>query len=348
MSKKTQQKDILKNGYVLNDYRIISVLGRGAFGITYKAYDEKNSEIVAIKEFFYSNFVVRENNSTVIPISSAKGKQKEYEEFLQKFQDEAETISKLNHINIVKVSTFFRANNTAYFVMSYDEGETLGHRFEKIEKFENEEDILEIIIPVLEGLKVVHQEGFLHRDLKPDNIYLRDGGLPMLLDFGAARFAIGKETKSLTAIATPGYAPPEQYSEHSKQSASTDLYAVGAILYKMITGVKPPDANHRQTERLNDNSDPIEKLSITYKSAYSKDFLKAVDTSLKLKPKERPQNIEELAEILDRIYKMDKHEIEKMKKNSIELFNKKFAPHIIAEKFDKVYSIIKDIGECVV
>ena len=191
MSKKTQQKDILKNGYVLNDYRIISVLGRGAFGITYKAYDEKNSEIVAIKEFFYSNFVVRENNSTVIPISSAKGKQKEYEEFLQKFQDEAETISKLNHINIVKVSTFFRANNTAYFVMSYDEGETLGHRFEKIEKFENEEDILEIIIPVLEGLKVVHQEGFLHRDLKPDNIYLRDGGLPMLLDFGAARFAIG-------------------------------------------------------------------------------------------------------------------------------------------------------------
>ena len=137
MSKETQQKDILKKGYTLKDYRIISVLGRGAFGITYKAYDEKNSKTVAIKEFFYSNFVVRENNSTVIPISTAKSKQEEYEEFLQKFQNEAKIVSKLNHINIVKVSDFFRANNTAYFVMSYEEGETLGKRLEKIHKFED-------------------------------------------------------------------------------------------------------------------------------------------------------------------------------------------------------------------
>ncbi len=287
-----EDRDILPAGYKLKDYTIKSLLGRGGFGITYKAFDEHNKRFVAIKEFYYSSYVNRNNDHiTVESLSFDKSKIREYQKFLRKFQNEAKIISKFDHINIVRVTDFFRSNNTAYFVMIYEEGETL-EEYLKQKGFINEEEILSIIIPVLEGLKHVHQYGFLHRDIKPDNIYLRQDSLPMLIDFGSTRYYIGEETKSLTAIATAGYAPPEQYSNRSKQTPATDIYSVGATIYTMITGKRPPDANYRQYERLNNGVDPYKKLANIYTHSYSQEFLQSVDRSLSLQINSRQRSIE--------------------------------------------------------
>jgi len=149
-----------------------------------------------------------------------------------------------------------------------------------------EAELRRLLAPLLDGLRVVHAAGFLHRDIKPDNIFVRTDGTPVLIDFGSARNALGGETRSLTAILTPGYAPPEQYSSDSRQGPWTDLYALGGVLYRAVTGVHPPDAVTRM--RGDSLGDGLAKAA----GAYSAPFLRAIRWALELDEKKRPQSVD--------------------------------------------------------
>src|SRR5918911_1023305 len=140
--------------------------------------------------------------------------------------------------------------------------------------------------PLLDGLRAVHAAGFLHRDIKPDNIFVRSDGTPVLIDFGSARHALGGETRALTAILTPGYAPLEQYATDGRQGPWTDLYALGGVFYRCVTGVQPPDAVARM--RSDTLADGLAKAA----SAYSAPFLRAIGWALMLDEKKRPQNVD--------------------------------------------------------
>ena len=166
-------RNSLKPGYKLHWYRIIEILGQGGFGITYHARDLNLDRDVAIKEYLPVEMAVREGDYSVHPLSEAHGQQ--YTWGLDRFIAEARTLAKFDHPNIVRVYSVFEENNTGYMVMRYESGQSLQEKID-LEKTMDEADILKVIMPILSGLDIIHQAGFIHRDIKPDNIYLREDG----------------------------------------------------------------------------------------------------------------------------------------------------------------------------
>ena len=276
-------------GTVLQEYRVEWTLGVGGFGVTYLAMDTNLEMQVAIKEYFPSDLVRRE------PDGSVRVKQKEDEEaFIEgrdKFLLESRTLAKFNHPNVVKVSRFFQMNNTAYMVMNYESGASFKEWLTKRGKL-SEAQLLKMFLPLLDGLDVVHKAGYLHRDIKPANIFVREDDSMVLLDFGAARHAIGNKSRSLTTIVTPGYAPFEQYHSHGKQGPWTDLYATGGVLYWIVTGNKPVEAPARVKA---DGMAPAAKVGI---GVFSPSVLAAIDWALVPDENKRPKSIEEFKQAL--------------------------------------------------
>lgn len=238
----------LPPGAMVAQYRIEHVLGRpGGFGITYLATDVNLEAQVALKEFLPRDIVGRSpDRSTVVPHSSGDGELFKYG--LEQFLREARTLAKLDHPNLVRVRSFVEANSTAYLVMDYYEGQTLLEHLRKNDGRLPWRTATEVVIRLLDGLSAAHDKGILHRDVKPENIYLTRSGRPVLLDFGAAREAVMEKSQSLTTILTPGFAPIEQYGRRSKQGPWTDVYAAAAVLYQCITGERPPEATDRIVE----------------------------------------------------------------------------------------------------
>ena len=278
-------------GEMLSDYRIDGVLGQGGFGITYLGYDVMLDRRVAIKEYYPREFAVRDSTLTV----HAAGNQEDKDTFkwgLEQFIKEAKLLAKLNHPNIIAVRRFFEANGTAYFVMDYCEGRPLDDII-KVDGVMTPEQINKIIYPILDGLEHLHNVNFLHRDLKPANIYIKSDGSPVLLDFGAARQEIVSHSKSVTSLATPGYAAFEQYSTRGNQGPWTDIYGFAATLYRAITGEKPQDAPDRILE---DTLFPVSKLC---DKKYPGGVLKAIDLGMAVRPESRPQSIKEWRKIFD-------------------------------------------------
>jgi len=278
-------KIALPNGYEFDGYRIESVLGAGGFGITYRALELSIGRQVAIKEFLPSGIATRHSDHTSVqPISSSDTE--DFEWGLDRFRKEAQTLVSFRHPNIVAVLRFFNANGTAYMVMQYEEGESLGSILRRAKRLEQSE-LEEILVPLLDGLEEVHRAGFLHRDIKPDNIYIRLDGSPVLLDFGAARQAVGRKSQSVTAIVSGGYSPFEQYSEEGNQGPWTDIYALGAVMYHGVSGKKPPDSLMRVRE------DAMAPAAVVGRGKYDPIFLKAIDTALAVYEEDRPQSIAE-------------------------------------------------------
>lgn len=271
-------------GYRLHEYEIAAVLGVGGFGITYLATDTQLGMRVAIKEYLPNTLAVRADNSTVLPKS--KTDEEGYRWGLDRFMKEAQTLARFRHPNIVRVLRFFEANGTGYTVMEYEEGESLAEYLRTHPLALREPEILTLLLPLLDGLKQVHAAGFLHRDIKPANIYLRSDGTPVLIDFGSARQAMGSHTQSLTSVFTPGYAPFEQYFADGRQGPWTDIYALGAVLYRLAAGESPPDA----AKRIKD--DTLTPASIRGKGRYSAGFLHAIDQALMMNEEARPQTID--------------------------------------------------------
>jgi serine/threonine protein kinase len=282
----------LPAGYRLHWYEIDTVLGQGGFGITYLAQDENLDQLVAIKEFLPTDLATRTRDSDVHPLSD--GHTDTYGWGLNRFLTEARTLAKFRHPNIVRVLSVFEANNTAYMVMEYERGESLesalrGHRIA------GEETLKGIVLALLNGLALVHDAGFIHRDIKPSNIYLREDGIPVLLDFGSARLALGVETRTLTSLVSPGYAPFEQYNttrDSDKQGPWTDIYALGATMYRAITGQGPVDAAARANLLLDENRDPFQPCAQLAEGKCSAPFLHAIDRALAFKPAHRPQSVQ--------------------------------------------------------
>jgi serine/threonine protein kinase len=292
MSNIPDNRNALPNGYRLGDYQIQRVLGDGAFGITYLAQDTQLETPVAIKEYLPNELAVRDGDYTV----QAKS-QNDVENFrwgLERFIKEARILAQLRHPNIVRVLRFFEAHHTAYIVMEYEEGQSLA-RLIKDGDTATEEEIMTILPPLLDGLEVVHQAGYLHRDIKPANIYMRTSdNSPVLIDFGAARYDVGSRSRTLTAIVTPGYAPFEQYeTKGNQQGAWTDIYALGAVLYKLIGGKTPIESPERIGSIVRRNPDPLTSAIEIGRGFYSPHLLEAIDWALKINEKDRPQNIGE-------------------------------------------------------
>ena len=284
----------LASGYRLMWYEIDSVLGHGGFGITYLATDTNLNQKVAIKEYFPANIAIRTGDNRVAP-SSAK-KAETYSWGLSRFLAEAQTLAKFRHTGIVQVFSVFEANGSAYMVMEFVRGESLGDRL-KSRAVVDEATILRALYPLLDGLQLIHDAGFIHRDIKPDNIFLREDGSPVLLDFGSARLAIGSLTQTLTMLVSPGYAPFEQYSSSQagtgRQGPWTDLYSLGATLYMTISGRGPVDSIARATATIAGHADPLLPAVEVGKGRFSEQFLAAIDKALAVQPQERPQSIDE-------------------------------------------------------
>jgi serine/threonine protein kinase len=267
---------------MLQEYRIEQVLGAGGFGITYRARDTNLDKDVAIKEYLPGELAMRAPDGQVV--AQATQHEAGYKWGLERFLGEARTLGKFSHPNIVRVLRYFEANATAYVVMDYEKGDPLKTVLQ-LDPQPPEAKVKAWLAPLLEGLAAVHAVGFLHRDIKPDNIFIRADGKPVLIDFGAARQAMGGETKSLTSILTPGYAPLEQYSGEGKQGPWTDLYAMGGVLYRAVVDKNPPDAVSRV------RGDSLASGLAGAKGKYSDTFLRAIEWALALDEKQRPQSV---------------------------------------------------------
>lgn len=289
MNPNTVYHNALPIGYHLHEYIIQSVLGDGGFGITYLAKDTQLNALVAIKEYLPNEFAVRENDYTV----QAKSPQ-DLEYFtwgLKRFYEEASILAKFKHNNIVRVLRIFKALQTAYIVMEYEQGQSLAKVFKR-NQTATEAQLMKILLPLLNALETVHQAGYLHRDIKPDNIYLRKkDNSPVLLDFGAARYVVSSHTKHLTSMITTGYAPFEQYTNESNHGTWSDIYSLGAVLYRLINGKTPIDALQRVDAIRRRKADPLKPAVAIGRNRYSKSFLQTIDWALKLNEKERPQNV---------------------------------------------------------
>ncbi|MEM8750009.1 MAG: protein kinase [Pseudomonadota bacterium] len=284
-----EDRNCLQVGQSIHQYKILSQLGVGGFGITYLAFDEDLQREVAIKECFPRNFVSREG-TTVVPTGSDQ--KQNYEWALGKFLDEATTLAKFKHPGIVQVLQIIKdANNTAYMVLELIEGRSFDQWLKELGKPPSQKQLQSIAKPLLEALEVVHANNFTHRDIAPDNIYVRKNGKSVLLDFGAAKSALGKHSRTLNLVVKDGYSPPEQYYAEGRTGAWTDIYAFAATLYRAITGKRPLDAMARLDAINNDEPDPLETLTSLAPEGYEQGFLHALDIGLSPQMKLRPKDI---------------------------------------------------------
>ncbi len=271
---------------LVGDYRIQRVLGAGGFGITYLANEPALARLVTIKEYFPADYAARGATSQASPRS--QGCAEDYKWGLERFIEEARTLARFIHPNIVRVHRHFLANNTGYMVLEFEEGGSFKAWLKGLKRAPRQPELDRIVAPLLDALELVHKGDYLHRDIAPDNIIIRKDGSPVLIDFGSARGEIASHSKTVSALVKPGYSPYEQYATtSSKQGPWTDIYALGATLYHALSGKRPPDAPSRMV------TDEYVSARDAALSSYRPTFLAAIDKALRLEVGERPQSIAE-------------------------------------------------------
>lgn len=280
----------LPRGYLLEDYRLLRVLGEGGFSVTYLAQDVNLGNQVAIKEYLPNEFAVRDG-TTVYAKSTAS--RDDFGWGLERFLEEARILARFQHPNVVRVIRRFQANNTAYIVMDYEEGASLAQLLARHGTLD-EEELKALLFPLVDGLQAVHAEGFLHRDVKPDNVYVRrKDETPVLLDFGAARNALGRKSRSMAAVVAPGYSPPEQYETDGEQGPFSDIYALAALCYRATVGERPVDSPRRVRMLFSTGEDPLPSMLETVRDRYSQALCNAVDWGMSPRSSDRPQHLGE-------------------------------------------------------
>ena len=237
----------------------------------------------AVKEYLPRDWGTRRSDGTIGPRTGTDSE--DYLWGLTRFLDEARILAQFDHPNLVRVYRVFEAQGTAYMVTEYVEGQTLAAALRESEAW-SEPQVRELLDALADGLAVVHGAGLLHRDIKPGNVMMRPDGTPVLIDFGAARQAMGRQSRSVTAVLTPGYAPIEQYSPRGNQGPWTDIYALGALAYEALSGQVPEDATERVLE------DRLRPMGEVAPQGVSAGLSAAIDAALAVDGRDRPQGLD--------------------------------------------------------
>ena len=265
-----QANQPLPEGYQLLNYRVLRVLSSGGFSFVYLAHDE-NEVPVAIKEYLPAQLALRVGDQTSPSIAEENLATFRYG--MRSFFDEGRALARLSHTNVVRVLNFFRANETVYLVMRYERGRTLQEHIHMRSGALPESWVRRTFAQLLSGLREVHTNKMLHLDIKPGNIYIRNDGTPLLIDFGAARQTLTEEGTKLPPMYTPGYASPEHHSRREHLGPWSDIYSVGASMYACMAMAPPQPANQRM-ER--DRLVPARKA---WAGKYSDELLTTIDWS---------------------------------------------------------------------
>ena len=281
-------------------YLLGRVLGEGGFGITYLAWDLNRECRVAIKEYFPGSLAARDTRSgREEELTVLTGEKTEYYRIgLKNFAEEGKNLLRFQELpGIVSVRDFFQDNGTAYLVMEYVEGVNL-KQYMRMHYEQNgeeapmsEQEVLQMMRPLFRALGEIHKAGIVHRDISPENIIRGQDGKITLIDFGAARAATGSETKSLTIMLKHGYAPPEQYQSHGKQGPWTDIYAICATMYHMLTGRLPIESIDRV---FHDELPTVQTMN----PAISGNVSQVIEKGMAIRWEERYQSVEEMQKIL--------------------------------------------------
>lgn len=281
----------LPEGYALDRYEILSVLGMGGFGITYKVMDHSKGQHFALKEYFPSEFATRTSKYSIVPNSTHL--EKDFAWGLSRFMREAETLSTINHPHITRVDRRFPANNTAYIVLEFESGRSLQIWVGELGRYPKQEELDTILVPILDALWLLHRQNLYHRDIAPDNIIYRFEGGPVLIDFGAARYDLGRHSQRMSSVVKSGFSPIEQYSTNTaSQGPWSDIYALSATLYYLMAGLAPQEATGRVV------GDKLVLPSRFFAGRYRMDFLQGLDAGLAVRPEHRPPHIEYWASML--------------------------------------------------
>ncbi len=284
---KVQNYHLVPGAVLKGKYRIGRVLGEGGFGITYVGYDDFLGRKVAVKEFYLNGYVSRNNTVSYEVVSGAGKKREIYESNLDKFVREGQLLAKFDRCpGIVSVLDYFKENGTAYLVMEFLEGMTLGQRIKKYGKI-GAREMFDIIYPIMLSLEEIHNDKVIHRDISPDNIIISPDGDSKLLDFGAARLFEEDSTMTMSVILKPGYAPEEQYRNKGKQGPWSDIYSLCATMYRCMTGITPDSSMDRLYE------DSVKKIHHLEPSC-SVAFSEAIAKGMAVRQEYRYRNVAEL------------------------------------------------------
>lgn len=280
----------LPTGTKISHYKLQRVLGGGGFSIVYLAEDLKTHEEVVVKEYFPAKLAERGENFTV------KEKDSETAHLFKMgrrlFFQEASILAAISHPNVVQILDFSQNNGTVYTVMCYSRGMSLQAYLRRKGGRMSEPMIKQIFIPLLDALQEVHNQGLLHLDIKPGNIYLRQKLGPLLLDFGAVHKVLSAAPPRMFPVVTHGFSPPEQSIKSATLGPSADLYAVGASMRSCIDGKPPISAKERHKGK------KLMPASMTHAGDYSELLLQVIDWCMEMKPKGRPQSAQEALSVL--------------------------------------------------
>ncbi|MDR0587653.1 MAG: serine/threonine protein kinase [Burkholderiales bacterium] len=286
----SSKNQALPPGYQLLNYRIEQQISRGGFSIVYRATDQYG-EAVAIKEYMPATLGLR-TEGDIIRASNVENLTT-FRYGMKCFFEEGRALARIDHPNVVRVLNFFRANETVYMVMRYENGRTLQQHIQLKQDQLSERFIRGVFVRLLNGLREVHTHRLLHLDLKPANIYLRTNGVPVLLDFGAAQQTLSSTSSRFSPMYTPGFAAPEQYQKDiSLLGPWTDVYGIGASMFACLAGFAPQSADARLKE------DHLITATKLWSGRYSNSMLQMIDSCLELDPLRRPQSLLSLQKIL--------------------------------------------------
>jgi serine/threonine protein kinase len=281
----------LPKGSQLETYQIQSVLNQSELYITYLANETDGNTQVVIKEYFPNRIAIRKDDYTL-----QSEKADDFTSGLEQFINNARILTQLEHPNIVRYQRFFQANSTAYLVIDYEKGQNLAELF-KADETATEEEIMAILPPLLAGLETIHKADYLHRNIKPENIILRDKDKsPVLL--GLTLTNDNRDNRNIASTITPGYAPFEEYQSKGHLGTWTDIYALGAVLYRLISGKTPIEASERIDAIVYEQPDPLTPAVEIAASDCSEEFLDVIDWTLEIRETDRPQTVEELANVI--------------------------------------------------
>ena len=277
----------LPSGYRLEEYEIREVLGTGALGVKYVGFDHNRDRSVVIKEYLPSHLSAR-TDSGIAPGSPVH--RAEFDAELNRFLEEGEALTRIVHPSLAQIQRCVSANGTGYIIRDYVQGSVLSELLEQRTTL-SERECKSFLLPILDALEALHGSNFLHRDIGPDKIVVREDGFPVLIGFpeqrqlAGARKVFGARSRGSAFVLRPGYAALEQYSQIGHLGAWTDIYGLGAVMYRCATGLTPPEATERAVD------DEMIPVSEAARSSYGATALAAIDAALAIRAHERPQNV---------------------------------------------------------